>query len=64
MKLVVPSMKRRRKKKKKRNIISFSQKMILPQVDNLEKVLFKPFHVVGTIFSDVILGQKFVIIFR
>ena len=37
MKLVVPSMKRR---KKKRNIISFSQKMILPQVDNLEKVPF------------------------
>jgi hypothetical protein len=38
MKLVVPSMKRRRKKK--RNIISFSQKMILPQVDDLEKVPF------------------------
>ena len=27
-------------------------------------VLNKPFHVVGTIFLDVILGQKFVMIFR
>ena len=31
---------------------------------SIQKTLYKPFHVVGTIFSEVILGQKFVMIFR